>query len=132
MLEHAIGMNLGKCIILITGLLLTSFSCSTVNPDIFKVYRNKSVDRDGKFTFKSKEKLTQYSDSTYLQWYKHSDGESGLSMNEEGQYKIAGDTLILIPEVEVMNFNTKYIMQNNRLYYLDYKDKDGSGQPVFK
>ncbi len=90
------------------------------------------MDRDGKFTFKSKEKLTLYSDSTYLQWYKHSDGESGLSMNETGQYQIAGDTLILIPRVEVMNFDTKYIMLNNQLYYLDHMDKDGSREPAFK
>ncbi|MEP2772502.1 MAG: hypothetical protein ABJH05_10150 [Fulvivirga sp.] len=125
-------INLRKYSALITGMLLLTFSCSTLNSNIAKVYRNRSVDRDGMFTFKSKDKLTLYSDSTYFQWHKHSDGECGLSMNEKGRYKITGDTLILIPEVETMNLATKYIMHNNHLYYLDYKDKDGSAEPAFK
>lgn len=115
--------------LLIFALFILICSCTTIKPNISKTYKKKSVDRDGDFTFKSKIKLTLYSDSTYLETYEHSDGEGGLSMNINGTYKIIVDTLQLIPELEGFNNDLKYIIRNNKLLY---RDTDGSLKIAFK
>jgi hypothetical protein len=110
---------------LIILLILFCCSCSLINPNISSVYKVKTRDKGSNgITLKSTNKLILYKDLSYREIYKSSDGECGQIIEEQGNYKITGDTLALKPELEILNSQTKYLIKNNRLYHLNYNNID--------